>query len=420
MGLELPYIAAIVARLPSPAPNLAAFGVATSLAWCIESPIMMLLSAATALVRDRASYLALRRFTFLLNAIVTAGMAALAVPAVFRFVGETLIGLPPEIAGLSRQCMLILLGWPAAIGYRRFYQGILVSHHLTRRVAYGTVVRLASMSATAALLALTVSLPGATIGAIALMTGVALEAAASRIMARHSVGLLLRTGQAAGPPLTIAAITRFYYPLALTSVLSMALGPLVTFGLGRGRAPIESLAVWPVVTSVVFLFRSGGVAFLEIAIALAASHPTSDRVVRRTAGWLGALASLALALLAFTPLEVALFGRISGLSPDLASIGTWPLRVLVLLPALEFILSVQRARWIVAHRTVMVTIATAVEGAGLVLTLLFAIGVLDMVGATAGAVAMLAGRVMANAFLYVRGRMTPTMRPADAPAARYE
>ena len=74
MGLELPYIAAIVARLPDPAPNLAAFGVATSLAWCIESPIMMLLSAATALVRDRGSYLALRRFALLMIALVTAGM----------------------------------------------------------------------------------------------------------------------------------------------------------------------------------------------------------------------------------------------------------------------------------------------------------------------------------------------------------
>ena len=128
MGLELPYIAAIVARLPDPAPNLAAFGVATSLAWCIESPIMMLLSAATALVRDRGSYLALRRFAFLMNALVTAGMVTLAVPAVFRFIGETLIGLPPEISSLAQRSTVILLAWPAAIGYRRFYQGVLVSH----------------------------------------------------------------------------------------------------------------------------------------------------------------------------------------------------------------------------------------------------------------------------------------------------
>src|SRR5690348_15732959 len=61
MALEGPYVAAIVARMPEAARGLAAFGVATSLAWLIESPIMMLLSASAALVRDRASYLALRR-----------------------------------------------------------------------------------------------------------------------------------------------------------------------------------------------------------------------------------------------------------------------------------------------------------------------------------------------------------------------
>ena len=55
MAIEGPYIAAIVARMPAAAHSLAAYGVATALAWLIESPIMMLLSAATALVHGRAS-----------------------------------------------------------------------------------------------------------------------------------------------------------------------------------------------------------------------------------------------------------------------------------------------------------------------------------------------------------------------------
>src|SRR5512143_1767923 len=86
MAVESPYIAAIVARMPAAEQSLAAFGVATSLAWLIESPIMMLFSAATALVHDRASYLALRRFALILNSIVTAAMVILSLPPVFRFV----------------------------------------------------------------------------------------------------------------------------------------------------------------------------------------------------------------------------------------------------------------------------------------------------------------------------------------------
>jgi hypothetical protein len=132
--------------------------------------------------------------------------------------------------------------------------------------------------------------------------------------------------------------------------------------------------------------------------------------VRHTGLWLGAFASLALVLLAFTPLEAFWFQRVSGLPADLAASSTWPLRILVLLPALEFVLSIQRARWIVLRQTVIVTIATAVEGAGLVAALLFAIGVLDLGGAIAGASAMLAGRIAANVYLHWRETARPQPR----------
>jgi progressive ankylosis protein len=403
MSLEGPYIAAIVARMPEAAHSLAAYGVAVALAWLIESPIMMLLSAGTALVHGRESYLALRRFTFLLNAIVTLGMVILALPPVFRFVGETMIGLPPEIARLAHLATAVMIPWPAAIGYRRFYQGIMVKHHLTRRVAYGTVVRLVTMSATAAILWYAASLPGALLGAIAMLSGVVLEAAASRWMAHALVRTLMEQEEpATGSLLTMREITRFYYPLALTSMLSMALGPLVTFGLGRGRAPIESLAVWPVVQATAFVFRSGGVAFQEVGIALTGKSGEHADPVRRTAMLLGALSSLALALVAFTPLEAVWFQRVSGLSDRLASFALWPIRILVLLPALDYLLSVQRSSWIIAHRTGVVTVATAVEGLSLALALYLCVGPLSMVGAAGGAIAMIAGRLAANGFLFAR------------------
>ncbi|HEY0142637.1 MAG TPA: hypothetical protein VGF48_17190 [Thermoanaerobaculia bacterium] len=395
MALEGPYVAAIVARMPAAAVSLAAFGVATALAWLVESPIMMLLSASAALVRDRASYLALRRFANNLNALVTLGMMTLAVPPLFAFIAERLIGLPHDIARLTWMATTAMIPWPAAIGYRRFYQGILVRHHLTRRVAYGTIVRLATMSVTAALLAFVFELPGALVGALALLAGVVLEAIASRIMAHSIVRTLMASDEIAeGALLRQRDIARFYFPLALTSILSMALGPLVTFGLGRGQAPIESLAVWPVVNSMVFLFRSGGVAFQEVGIAL-----DSDREVGRTAWLLGALASLALALVAFTPLEHFWFARLSGLSADLATFALWPVRILVLLPLLEYVVSFQRARWILDHRTAVVTIATAIETVTLAVALFVALGMFHMVGVAGGAIAMLVGRVASWVYL---------------------
>lgn len=405
MAAEGPYIAAIVARMPDAAPNLAAYGVAFSLAWLIESPIMMLLSASNALVRDRRSFLALRRFTFILNCAVTGGMIILAVPPVFRLVGEGLIGLPREISELAHVATAILIPWPAAIGYRRFLQGIMTRHHLTRRVAYGTVVRLVVMSVTGMGLARAVSLPGAYIAAIALVTGVVAESAACRWMARHVVKSILESDEVVPEALVrFAAIARFYYPLALTSMLSMALGPIVTFGMGRGRAPIESLAVWPVVAALLFLFRSGGLGYQETAVALMGRNQEHDAEVSRVGRWLGTAFSLGIALVALTPLETLWFERVSGLSPALTAAAIWPARIMILLPALEYLLSTQRAKLILMHRTRLITVATAIEAGGLAVTLLLAIGPLGMVGAVAGAIATMAGRVAANGYLWLELR----------------
>lgn len=409
MAAEGPYIAAIIARMADAAPNLAAYGVAFSLAWLVESPIMMLLSASNALVRDRASFLALRRFALWLNAGVTAGMVVLALPPVFRFVGEGLIDLPPEIARLAHVATAILIPWPAAIGYRRFYQGILTRHHLTRRVAYGTIVRLVTMSATALALAASVAMPGAYIASVALVAGVVAEAAASRLMARGIVKAIVESDEvASGTLVRTREIARFYYPLALTSMLSMALGPLVTFGLGHGRAPLESLAVWPVVIALVFLFRSGGLGFQEAAVALIGKSEEHAGEVARVGRLLGIAFTSGLALVALTPLEAIWLERVSGLTPELASFAAWPVRIMILLPALEYLLAAQRARLILAHKTRLITVATAIETGGLAIALFVTVGGLGMVGATAGAIATMVGRLAANGYLslQLRGRRT--------------
>src|SRR5512137_2394412 len=63
MGAELTIVSAFVARLANPEINLAAYGgIVMPLAFIIESPIIMLLSASTALSKDCASFVRMRRF----------------------------------------------------------------------------------------------------------------------------------------------------------------------------------------------------------------------------------------------------------------------------------------------------------------------------------------------------------------------
>ncbi len=402
MSVEGPFIAAVIARLGDPEFNLAAYGVAFSLALVIESPIVMALSAATALVRDRQSFVTLRRFVYSLNAAITAAMLLLLVPPVFRWITIGLMDLPEAVARLTYQATAVLLPWPAAIGYRRFYQGVLVRHKLTRRVAYGTVVRLAAMALTVLSLDALTRLPGVCVGAAALSAGVVLEAAATRWMARGVVAGL-RTGPEfrddGTQRLTTSRVVWFYYPLALTSILAFGINPVVSFFLGHGRLPIESLAVLPVVMSLVFLFRSGGIAYQEVAIALLGDRGEHFRPLAAFARKVGGLTALGLAVVAFTPLGTFWFREVSGLSAELSRLAVLPARILALLPALEVLLSLQRGLLVHAHRTRLITWATAVEVATVVGVLLFCVVGLDLVGVVGAALGLLLGRIASTAFL---------------------
>ena len=148
MAAEGPFLAAVIARLPEPKENLAAFAVASALAWIVESPIIMMLSASNALVRDGVAYRKLRRFSNALNAAVTVIMAVLVVPPVFRIVARGAMGLAPDVAGLAGGSMIFLVLWPGAIGFRRFYQGILIRDGRPKAVTYGTIIRFVTMAAT--------------------------------------------------------------------------------------------------------------------------------------------------------------------------------------------------------------------------------------------------------------------------------
>lgn len=398
MGLEGPYIAAIVARRPDAAFNLAAYGVAFSIAWIVESPIMMLLTASNALVRCRESLHALRQFAYRLNVLLTCVLTVIALPPVFGGLAA-LMGLPAEVARLAHLATAVVIPWPAAIGYRRFYQGLMVRAGQTRRVAYGTVVRLSVMSLTAGLLAWQSPLPGAVIGGIALVTGVVAEAVASRWMSRDLVAALERTPRPPDqPPLTTSAILHFYVPLALTSVLSLITLPVITFFMGHSRRPIESLAVLPVINAFVFLFRSGGFAYQEVAVALSGIHREHEREVSRVSWMLGGAASALIALVAFTPLADLWFVTLSGLTPAMAAYAIGPVRILMLQPVLEYLLQTQRAFLILRRKTRMVTVGTGVEAAGLVVALVWCVAWADLPGAVAAVIAVMVGRIAANLF----------------------
>ena len=105
MTLEGPLVQAAIARLPDPETSLAAFGIVTSLSVTIEAPVIMLLATSTALSRDRAAYLVLRRFMLGLNLALTVVAALVAFTPLYDWIVPGAMGVPAHIAAAARPGM---------------------------------------------------------------------------------------------------------------------------------------------------------------------------------------------------------------------------------------------------------------------------------------------------------------------------
>jgi len=401
MALEGPFLAALIARMPQAKYNLAAYGVAFSFAVLVESPIIMLMTASTALANNKRNYLKMLRFTQVLNGAITLLFVVILIPEIYHLVTRQLMGLDPRVSALTYRGLYLLIPWPAAIGFRRFFQGILIRNNRTRRVTYGTLIRLFSMMTSAVFLLLQKT-EGIILGAVSLSVGVTAEALATWLMSRD----ILRNHQAyrqthsSDPYLSYRYIIRFYYPLAITSFISIGIHPTVTFFLGKSRMALESLAILPVVNGFIFLFRSIALSYQEVGIALNLNHPRHYRHISAFARNLGLGLYAVIMLILFSPLSRFWFHVVSGLSLELTLFALTPVRIMALLPLLSTWLSLQRAILVISQQTRIITRASMVEIITLVLVLFFSISLAHLVGAVGAALAYLLGKLASNLYLY--------------------
>lgn len=399
MAIENPFLAAVIARMADPVHNLAAYGVSYALAILMEAPVIMIMSAATALVDSAANYRKLRNFTWALNIMVTVCKVTLIFTPLWDVVTDQWMGLDAEVARLTRGALILLLPFPAAIGFRRFCQGMLIRSGQTRLVALGTGFRLLAMLVTAFVATKWGNWPGTWVGAAALSVGVVAEAIASRVMARGAIAAQLADTNPSIKTLSYGDISRFYYPLALTSTISLVVHPMVTFFMGHARLSLESLAVLPVINALVFIFRTPGLSYQEAAITMLGRSWSNFPQVRRFALLLGLGSTLGLLAIAVTPLARVWLQTISGLTVELADLAYWPLRVLVILPFLSVWLSWQRSLLVISRKTSPITWASTLEVAGIFIVLFLLVNIGGWIGINAAAVAFLAGRLASNFYL---------------------
>lgn len=340
MTLEGPFVSTIINRLPDEVVMLAAMGIVNSLSVTIESPIITMLATSTALSRDRSAYLLLRKFTIHWMILLTAITFLLGYTPLFDLVISGLMNVPDEVAAWVRPGLRIMLFWSAAIAWRRFLQGVMIRYDHTRRVAWGTVVRLASSAGTAVLLSQVTSWAGVIIGSCALMAGVLAEALYATFAVRTILQNQLAPGSPpdASPALSYRGLFWFHLPLAGTSLLTLLVQPLVAFSLARAPNPTLSLAAWPVTFQFMLVARAAAFALPEAVIALTDGQSTF-KPLRRFSLMLTLASTLFMLAFLLTPLIGFYLLVVQDLTPEVATIAREGLLIFLTLPALTTLIA---------------------------------------------------------------------------------
>jgi hypothetical protein len=151
----------------------------------------------------------------------------------------------------------------------------------------------------------------------------------------------------------------------------------------------------PVIYGLTFVFRAIGLSYQEVAIALLGENRSNYLKVRNFAIVLGVSTSVALSLIAFTPLSRVWFQDLSGLSDLLTNFADLPLQIMAIFPALTVLIGFQRSVLIVTRVTNPISIATAIEAIGIFSVLLLAMLYFPLPGVVAASIAYVIGRLMA-------------------------
>ncbi len=411
MAVELPLIGAAIARLAHPQINLAAWGgIVYPLALIVEAPIIMLLSASTALSKDWDSYVRIRKYTLWMAGGLTLLHVLLAFTSLYDLVVVRWIGAPGEIVEPARVGLQLMLPWTGSIAYRRFQQGVLIRCGNSGAVGVGTMVRLAADLLVVTLGLSTRRYSGIALAGLAMSAGVMSEALFISLRVRPVLRDQLRHAPPADETLNLRSFLAFYAPLAMTSLLFLLIQPLGSAALSRMPRALESLAAWPVVSGFVFLLRSPGVAYNEVAVALL-DKPDSASYLARFALRLMVIMSGLLLLTVLTPIATFWFEKLTSLEEELAQMAVHALWFTLPLPAISVLVSWFQGVLLNARRTRAVTEAVVVGL--LVISVALSVGVVwgEVTGLYVGWIAFSLGMTVQVSWLWWRSRKSLSVLP---------
>jgi progressive ankylosis protein len=404
MALGDPLTTTTLAHLADSRINLAAVGVAKTIAIFCESPIIMLLHASNALAPTQASRQALWKFTLIASGAMSLLLALTAIPAIFTIVGEGWLGVTPNLSPTVRSVIMITILWPLAIGWRRYFQGLLIHSGQSNAVAQAGIVRLLVVIGILAIGFITKS-NGAIVAAMSLVWGVIAEAIAVTYLAQK-LGATKSPEIISTPklPQDLAGVWKFYAPLGGTMILVWGSRAALLGIVARANDGAIALAAWPAAWGLVLVIANSTRMVQQIIIRNRQLMP--DKLLITFAITVGIACSLVLLLVSGTPLSAKAIGWFIGSDQELISRLRPVLLICAITPLLVSIQNALQGFLVSEGRTWAVNQATWMGAIMMLGTAYFTVQA-SFNGSIAAATGMVIGGITEIGYLFYGWRKQP-------------
>lgn len=268
MGLEGPIANFYLTRRPEKTEEGAALLILMSLAFWIESPIVDLLTTANTVADTADNYRVLRRFVLILISILSVLHILVPATSLFNVVTHNLLGIEPDVARRAHTALFMLLPWSAAIGWRRFKQGILIRQGHTKPMMKGTLVRLATLILSGLLLINTTQLPGATLAGAVIASAVCAECLYIHLASSQAVSHVLAQEHTSPKPYHLRSLANFHFPLTATTIVNLMTIPFAAWALSQLHDGVVTKAAFQLSFGLSWILRSYTYGLTEAVITL--------------------------------------------------------------------------------------------------------------------------------------------------------
>ena len=408
-----PILAAALARSVDPVTALAGYSVSFAVCGVLYAPLFVMQQVAAARLLAEASFSPVKRFAYLIGAVMSLVGALIAYTAAGDVVFARVVGVGPEVLAEALRAMQWLWPVPFLTAVRAAHQGRLVAGHRTVPIAAATGGRTGVLAVVA--FALLTTGGGAWLGAAAFTAGLVLETLV--VMWSRTPGLQLERENCEADKENVA---RFSAPLMLNVLLWWATPLIINAVLARTADPDPALAAFGVVEAMAWFIAAPVGQLQHASIALVDCSETHRRV-RKWGAMVAFSMTAVLLVLSIPAVREPVLRYVFALDAGLVGLAGAALPIAAAYPLLYGIRQYYQGLFVRSGRTGVVGAGAVLRVTSIVAVALFVQGT-GLTGAVLGVALAVFGLTIEGVFLvrYSQREVIPELRASRAAAVNPE